>query len=349
MWVWIGIIMVICLVVLLFYPFDKLVIDRNEEPLEAKYAAFQEVNERYRSSVFDVDLVAHVVVSSAASPNPIRIFTSVNNQLIIDCDAKVDEETKHDNRYYKLNKTGQIIDSIYLAYDGYWVNFIEDFIVYTSDKDAHYSTWPLNGDTTKHEVAQLNSDLTWSEEKVDEKIKSIKANALYYFFSSAVNNDVWYHRAYFYQDKKWQMLLQKMPGYVNIPDEEGPFRYRKDAFRSGEVDFQIPKDVKLLYFYPEEKIKYSHIIGGGDGGFSVYNWRGKGFFTTKVAGKDFDFMVSKLVVEKEKHNGFKPSLFIVKEPGYASDLFNPAFYHSPNGFSFYSPSAKELYLIKIRR
>lgn len=346
---WIGVILIIGLGIYFFFPIDKLVIERNNDPLPAKYAGLQEINERYKSSVFQVSLVAKVVVSSGASPNPIRIFQSVNDQLIIDCDARVDEDTKHDNRYYKLDTNGMVTDSIYIAYKGYWGNFVGGFIVYTKDESAYYNTWPLNGDTTRRNLAELNADLSWGDEKVEARIKAIKANADYYFFSAVENESIWYRKAYFYQDEKWQILWQKMSGYVNILDEEGPFRYRNDIFRTGEVDFDIPKDVKLLYFHPEEKMKYYHNIGGGDGGFSVYNWRGKGFFQTNIAGKNIDFMVPKLVVEKERHHHYKPTLFTVEAPGSATDLYNPAFYHSPNGFSFFSPNAKELFLIRIKK
>ncbi|KQN38464.1 hypothetical protein ASE92_03240 [Pedobacter sp. Leaf41] len=349
MWLGIGITLAIGLAVSLYYYNNRLIIDRNDAPLEEKYASFQKINEHYRSAVFDVKFMARVVVSSAASPNPIRIFESVNDQLIIDCDAEVDEDTKHDNRYYKIDKAGKLLDSIYVAYGSHWANFIGEFIVYTSDRGGYYNSWPLDGDTTRHEVIEWNKDNSWTNERISAKIKAIKATGKYHFSNSLVNQDVWYLQTYFYEDKKWQLLWQQLPGYFNVPDEESPIRYRKEVFRSGEVDFQIPKDVKLLYFYQEEKMKYYHVIGGGGGGFSVYNWRGKGFFETEVAGKKFEFMVPKLVVEKERHNGFKPSLFTVEEAGSATDLFTPAFYHSPNGFSFYSPSPKLLYLIKVRQ
>ena len=349
MWIWIVIILVIAVITYVLLPFKRLVIDHNKRPLAAEYAKFQEIDTNYKSEVFEVSLAAQVQVSSAASPNPIRVFPSVNDQLIIDCDAKIDEETKNDNRYYKVNRKGEIVDSIYVAYHGYWGQFIDDFMVYTSDKNAYYNTWPLNGDTTKHQVLELNTDLTWENKKVDEKIKAIKSNAAYYFYNTFVDHDSWYRQTYFYADEKWQMLLQKMPGYTDVPDTENASRYRKDVFRSGEVNFDIPKDVKLFSFYPEEKMKYDHVIGGGSGGFSVYNWRGKGFFETNVAGRNFEFMVPKLVVEKEKFRDFKPSLFLVSEPGASSSLFNPAFYHSPHGFSFYSPNSKALFLIKVKK
>ncbi|MEH3112301.1 hypothetical protein [Pedobacter terrae] len=348
MWLWIGIIIIIALGIYIFYPIDKLIIARNDKPLDRKYAAFQEINKHYRSNVFEVSLVAQVVVSSLASPNPIRIFSSVNNQVIIDCDATVDEETKYDNRYYKIDKTGAITDSIYVAGNGYWTQFIDDFMVYTSDKHAYYNTWPLNGDATKRKVIELNADSSWTNEKVEATINKIKTSAKYWFFNSVVNNDVKYRQIYFYADEKWQLLWQKMEGYMNVPDEESSSRYRKDVFRSGEVSFEIPKNVKLLHFHPKEKMKYYHIIGGGDGGFGVYNWRGQGFFETHIAGRNFEFMVPDLVVEKEKHNGYTPHLYQVWEAGSSAELYNPAFYHSPNGFSFYAPNYRQLFLIKAK-
>ncbi|MDQ1141740.1 hypothetical protein [Pedobacter agri] len=349
MWIGIGIIFILGFGIYIFFPTEKLVLERNNEPVDSRYSAFQVIDEHYNSVIFEVKRVARVVVSSAASPNPIRIFPSVNHQLILDCDAKVDEDTKHDIRYYKIDQRGTVIDSIYVAYNGHWGQFINDFMVYTGDKNSYYNTWPLNGDTTGHKVVELNADLSWDADRVEAKIKVIKSAAKYYFFNSLSNENVWYRQCYFYADKKWQLLWQKMPGYTQIPDEESASRYRKDVFRSGEVSFEIPKDVKLLHFHPEEKMKYSHIIGGGDGGFSVYNWRGKGFFETTVADKNFQFMVTKLIVEKEKHNGYRPSLFTVEEAGAATNLYKPAFYHSSNGFSFYSPNAKELFLIKLKK
>ncbi|WP_313263293.1 hypothetical protein [Sphingobacterium sp.] len=347
-WIWICMLLTIAVGICVFFSIDKLIIERNNESLDVNYASFQEINEHYRSGTFEVALVAKVVVSSAASPNPIRIFSSVNDQLILGCDARVDEETKDDTRYYKIDKTGKVADSIYDAYDGYWAQFIDDFIVYTSDRDDYYTTWPLNGDTVRHKVIELNADLSWDHEKVSAGVKAIKATAKYWFFSSFANEGIWYRKTYFYADRQWKLLWQKMPGYTDIPNEESSNRYRKDIFRSGEYGFERPDDVKLFYFYPEEKIKYYHIIGGGDGGFSVYNWRGRGFFETSIAGKNFQFMVPQLVVENEKHDGFKSSLYIVREPGASCDIYNPAFYHSPHGFSFYSPDPKQLFLIKVK-
>lgn len=345
MWISISIILIIAVGLYVFLSPEKLIIERNNQPLDASYAALQEINGSYSSSIFKVSLIARVAVTSSASPNPIRIFPSVNDQLILECDAKVDDETRFDYRYYKIDRAGVVTDSIYASYSGYWGQFIDDFMVYTSDRDAYYTTWPLNGDTAKHRLVELNADLSWPDEKVESRINEIKKNAKYWFFSSFGDNGVWYRKAYFYADRKWQLLWQKMPGYTDVPDGESGNRYRKDVFRSGEAGFEMPENVKLLYFYPQEKIKYYHIIGGGDGGFSVYNWRGQGFFETTVAGKNFRFKVPKLVVEREKHNGFKPSLYTVSEAGGSAEIYNPAFYHSPNGFSFYSPNSQQLFMI----
>lgn len=331
--------------VFFFKPFEKLIVERNNEPLSSGYAKFREVDENYHSNGFEVKLLCNLPVSSSASPNPIRIFLSVNDQLIVDMDARVDEDTKADTRYFKLDKTGKVIDTLYDAYKGYWGQFINEFMVFTSEKDDYYTTWPLNGDTTKHNMTVLN-DNNWTDQKIDEQIKTTISESKYYFFYAYVDKGSYYRKFYFFKDQKWQVVLQKMPEYTTVPDEQSASRYKTEVFRSGEFSFDQPTNVKLLHFYPEEKMKYYHVIGGGAGGFSVYNWRGKAFFRTVVGGKNFDFMVPKLVLEKEKHNGYKPYLYRVEEPGASSKFYIPAFYISANGFAFYSPKGQELYLIR---
>lgn len=95
--------------------------------------------------------------------------------------------------------------------------------------------------------------------------------------------DIWCRKTYFYTDRQWKLLWQKIQGCKAIPRQESIKRYLKAIFRNGEYDFESPGAIKLLYFYAEEKIKYYHIIGGGDDGFSVYNWRGRGFFESNIA------------------------------------------------------------------
>lgn len=343
-----AIILVLAVAAYYLFKQEKLIVERNKEPLNTAYNQYQQVNESYHSNDFLVEKLCRVTVSGAASPNPIRIFLSVKDQLIIDADARVDDDTKADTRYYKIDKNGSVIDSLYDAYQGYWGQFIDDFMVFTSEKDDYYTTWPVNGDTTKHVIQDVNKSLTWDNDQIEDKIKDVKQNGQYYFFSAFVRDSKYYRKLYFYTEKKWQVLWQKMDEYTNVPDSESASRYRKDAFRTGEGDFELAKNVSLVYFYPEDKIKYYHIIGGGSGGFSEYNWRGKAFFKTTIAGKNFEFMQPNIVLEKEKHDGFKTRLYIVDEPGDAVKIFRAAFYFSPNGFAFYAPNPKELLLIKTK-
>lgn len=90
MWIWVGIILIVAVGIYVFLSNEKLIAERNDQPLDANYADFQEINEYYGSSIFKVSLIAEVVVTSSASPNSVRIFPSVNRQLILECDAKVD-------------------------------------------------------------------------------------------------------------------------------------------------------------------------------------------------------------------------------------------------------------------
>lgn len=346
MLIWILVLIFIVVAVVFYFRSERLITEVNKAPVPAKYATFHEINENYQSKDFKVGLFCEAKISVAASPNPIRIFKSVHDQLIVYLDAGKDEATKGDYQFYKLDRKGNVTDSLYIANQKHWAEFVGSFIVYTSDEDSYFNTWPLNGDTTRQEMVELNTDYKFNPEQERLIIQKAQKHSVYYFFKSFVKDSGYYRQFYFYQDEKWHLMWQKMAAYTNVPDEESADRYRNVVFRTGEVNFQIPKDVQLLDFHPEEKIKYYHVIGGGSGGFGTYNWRGKGYFKTTIANRDFEFMVEKLIIEKEKHNGFKPSLYTVKEAGDAAELFNPAFYHSADGFAFYSPSPKKLYLIK---
>jgi len=343
------IICVLALVVILiwvFKPLRKLLIERNKEPLPAKYSGFQPIDEHYRSALFSVNLLCSSTVSQAAAPNPIRVFPSINGQLIVSCYTGRQEQSGEDFNYFKLDLKGKVIDSLQLPTDHYWPEFIDGFIVFTDEKNTFYNTWPADGDTTRHQMIGLNTDLSWNQERIRRTIEEARSNSPYYFFKSYSDNGTFIRQFFFLSGKNWQMLCQKITGYTSIDDAESAGRYRKNVFSTGEEDPYLPSGVDLLYFYPQEKMDYAHVIGGGQGGFSKYDWRGTGFFSTIISGRKMDFCVPKLVVEKEKFDNFQTRLYIVDKPESAVRQFKPAFYIDPGGFALYSPNAKVLYLIR---
>ncbi|WP_293309090.1 hypothetical protein [Pedobacter sp. UBA5917] len=342
---WIIPLIVVVILIIIFKPFKEFFIERNREPLPKEYTGIQPLDEHYNSPDFKVSLLYTVQVSSAASPNPIRIFPSVNNQLIVYCDAQKDEDTKADYQYYKFNNKGVITDSLYIKYDGYWAEFIDDFIMYTHEKGEYYTTWPLNGDTTKKVIPVVNADFHLSEKEMDGLISTSISGSKYYFYKFYVEEGTYIRKFFWYKDQKWTVLYQKVSAYDDIPDELSAGRYRKTVFSSGESDPYLPDNVEMRYFYPEEKMDYAHIIGGGQGGFKVYNWRGKGFFRTHIGGKELDFRVDNLATEKERFDNYKLRLYAVRERNSSAENFRPAFYHSVYGYSFYSPVGDKIYLI----
>ncbi|SOD18334.1 hypothetical protein [Pedobacter xixiisoli] len=318
------------------------ILERNEKPLSAAYANFQELDEKYKSEDFEVKLICE----AEGYPNPIHVFPSVNKQWIIRADAGKDEETKNDMIFYKLNSDGNLTDTIFTPYKGHWPELIGNFMIFTSAKDSYYNTWPLDGDTTKQTFKVLNTDLAWSAEKVEKQIKDAKLTAAYWFLKDVRENRAHYVQFYYYQDKQWQMLWQKLPGYHNVKDNETAARYTEEAFRTGEYNSYLPENVSFLHFHPLEKLSYRHNIGGGDPGFSTINWRGKAFFSTKIDGKDFLFFEPNVSVENERFDGNKNRFYSISGPGASSNIFTPFFYTVPNSYAFYTSNRNKLYLIK---
>ena len=330
----------------IFKPFKKWMVERNKEPLPAQYASFLQVDTNYTSNEFKVQLLCKTAVSLSSWPNPIRAFLSVNDQLIVSCVTEQEAQRNTDYQYFKLNSKGEVIGSLQVPSDGYRGEFISEYMVFTEGGKPFYTTWPLNGDRTEHQISNLNADLSWSDERIQKTIDLAKTNSRYYFFKSHSEEGKFF-RQFFFVDpsNNWQMLLQKMPGYVSIRDEESARRYRNDVFQTGEDESYLPENVNLLFFYPQEKMTYAHVIGGGAPGFHKYDWRGNVFFSTDIAGKTFEFSVPKLVIEKEKFDHFKTRLYRVDEPGSAVKLFSPSFYTSTN-FALYAADGRTLYLIR---
>lgn len=321
------------------------ILERNEQPLDSAYIAVQEINENYRSDIFEVKLFCETQVSSSSSPNPIRIFQSVNNQLIVSCDIEKNVETQGDIVYYKIKNNGTVEDSLQLNLNQYGPDFIDDFIIFTTDDQSYYTTWPQNGDTSRHTIQILNQDLNWNEEKVNKKIEQVKKNVPYWFLKNVTKNDQYYMQFFYYENKQWYLLWQKVSEYKSPDDQETANRFRKDVFWTGEIDPYLPENVNFVHFHPEEKLKYSHNIGGGSPGFSVTNWRGKAFFQTKIGENDFNFFSPHIAVEKEKFDNYKNRFYTIVESSYPAITFRPSFYISPNGFAFYSSNSQSMYII----
>ncbi|MFD2969260.1 hypothetical protein [Sphingobacterium bambusae] len=325
---------------------DTGIYERNEEAEPAAYAMYPPIDTAYQLDGFSVTQVCVAEVNPSASPNPIRVYQSVNEQLIIDCDAQRDEDTKGDTRYYKIDKEGQLVDSLYVSYNGYWTVLVDGFLLSTKEEDAHFRTWPLNGDTTRQPVQVHNADFAMPAAELEAALQEAKENSQYYVVRTYVQEGTFSSACYYCIDDRWHVLWKRHREYQSETDAESAVRYEQELYRSGEPEPYLPADVTLEHVHPQEKIKYFHIIGGGAGGTAVVGWRGTGFFKTTIADSSFRFRMPHLVVEKERHDSYQTRVYQVLEPRSGVQHLNMHFYQSPLGFALYAPDGKHLYLIR---
>lgn len=342
----IGSIIVLLVIYILFFKEDKGIYAENDAPIPTRFQTYQNVTAAYQSDNFEVEEIFTAQINSSASPNPIRAYQSVGENIIIDCDARKDDDTKGDAVYIKINKKGLITDSLYIKYTGYWSVLIDGFMVHTDEKDAYFTTWPMDGDTTRHAFVGHNLDLQMSPKALDSQLHKIKQESIYYFIRSYVHDKRYFTATYYYIADKWQVIWQEISGYQSIRDSEDPTRYQNEIYRSGAAGVYLDTAVTLKHFHPKDSIKYFHIIGGGSPATPENNWRGIGFFEIKIDHDIFPFSISDLIIEKESYDGFKTRLYQVHEPKDGVKHVHTNFYQSPYGYVLYAPRAKVLYIIR---
>ncbi|WP_437920043.1 hypothetical protein [Sphingobacterium sp. LRF_L2] len=342
----IGLIIAGLLIYLFFFREDKGIYENDNTAIPQQYQRYQSITAAYASETFKVDEVCRAKVNSSASSNPIRAYQSVQDQIIIDCNSEIDEDSKSDATYFKINKLGIITDSLHVKYGGYWTVLIDDFMLHTQEKLAYFTTWPMNGNTEHQPFIAYNTDFQMPEKELQIELARIKEESLYYFVRSYVGDHLYTVATYYYDAKGWQILWQKVARYQSESDSESASRYQQEIYRSGEPEPYMDAKVHIEYFHPQDRLKYFHVIGGGTPGFSKVDWRGIGFFRTEIDGEPFLFSISDLVIEKESHDRFRTRLYQVDEPKAAVKHINTNFYHSPFGFALYAPNAKILYVIK---
>ncbi|AWK06653.1 hypothetical protein HYN56_21440 [Flavobacterium crocinum] len=324
---------------------DTGIYEQNSEPIPSIYQTYQPISSAYRNSDFSVKEICSTDISLSASPNPIKAYQSVNGNLIIGCQRGNDDTTKGDKEYYKIDKNGLITDSIYVKYDGFWTVLIEGFMISTKQKEAYYTSWPSDGSTTQNKFQEHNADFAMPDEQLNIAQEKIRKESQYYFIRSYVEGNTFFNAFYYYINKQWNVLWQKTAVYQSEKDSENATRYQKELYYSGIGESNLEKDVELENFHKEDKIKYYHVIGGGAPVTQATGWRGTGFFKTSLGEKSFLFSVSKMVIEKEKFDGFQTRIYNVSEPKASVAAVGSKFYKSPFGFALYAPDARKMYLI----
>lgn len=324
---------------------DSGIYEKKQEPLPIVYQEYQPISSAYQHAAFSIKEICSTDISLSASPNPIKAYKSVNDNVIIGCQIGNNDANKGDKQYYKIDKNGLITDSLYVKYNGFWTVLIDGFMVSTQKEDAYYTSWPFDGSTTRQKFEEHNTDFVLTNEELNSAQETIRKESQYYFVRSYVDGNNYTTAFYYYLDKQWNVLWQKTAGYQSERDSESAMRYQKELYYSNIGESTLEKEVELQYFHEEDKIQYYHVIGGGAPATQAAGWRGTGFFKTMIGEKPFLFSVPKMVIEKEKYDGYETRIYTVSEPKAAVAPICSKFHTSPFGFALYAPDAKKMYLI----
>ena len=127
---------------------------------------------------------------------------------------------KSEHSFYKIDSLGNLVDSIRLSKDYSTIIFGEYILQNTS-----YSSWIIDGDTTRKNYKEFNADADWSEEKVEDEFNRLKQKAkdVFYFKYERLwdyndpRKESKIDKAVFLIDGKWYALYGKNL-YVNLDD-----------------------------------------------------------------------------------------------------------------------------------
>ncbi len=314
------------------------------------------LNTKFVSDKFEVVLLSEVEYSMG--PSPIRLFYSVNNQVILE--QEVDSKTTNGGeRYFKLDKNANIIDSIYVASEGGENTvFIREYMIHTTYEGVcDYTTWPLDGNKTPKKMTIVNQDLSWPDEKTAQEQEKIIRNADYYFYDvnhyTNTNDQEWSLQKLFYcMDGKWQILYRPFPKSISIDEQLNYTRYRDNFYYSsdGEQNDDEQKKFILKYYDKEQKLKYWHSIGGGNPGFSVNGWVGTGYFDILLLNDTLKIKRSNLIVEEDTPAIPKTRYYLSNGKDRSVSPFNiNIFTDSAINFALYSTSKYEVYAIRKKQ
>ncbi len=210
----------------------------EDKVLSAEFNEYSFLNSKFESDKFEVVLLSEVEYSMG--PSPIRLFYSVNDQVILESESD-SKATNGGVNYFKLDKNANVIDSIYVSWEGGESTFfIREYMIHTSYKgDCDYTTWPLDGNKIQKKMTIVNEDLSWPDEKTAEEQEKFVRKADYYFYDVShhtnTNDQEWSLQKLFYCiDGKWQILYRPFPKSISIDEQLSYRRYRDDFYYSSD-------------------------------------------------------------------------------------------------------------------
>lgn len=327
----------------------------EDRVLPSEFKQYSVLNTEFKSDNFEVVLLSKVL--NYGVPNPIRLFHSVNQQVILE-ESRSDNDEQEGYHYFKLDENANVIDSIYVQLvGGERTRFINEYVVrLRSNGDSDYTTWPLNGDKTPKKIAVLNEDLSWTDEKVVQKEEEIVRKSDYYFYDVSYKTNTedqpWSLQKLFYcLDGKWQILYRPFPTTIRIDELLGSSRYREDFFRSSDDEQpDAIKNFSLKYYDKEEKLKYDHSIGGGSPSFSVKGWVGTGYFDIPLLNDTLKIKRANLIVEEAKPAIPQTRYYLSNGKNQSVSPFNLNIYTDPVlKFALYSTNKYVVYAIRKKQ
>ncbi|MEO5911330.1 MAG: hypothetical protein ABIP95_10605 [Pelobium sp.] len=328
---------------------------QEQKALPEEFNQYSVLNTNFKSDNFEIVLLSEVL--NYMPPHPIRLFYSVNKQVILE-ESRDDNQKEEGFHYFKLDENANVIDSLYVPYSGVeQVIFIGDYNIHKRNhEDSTYDTWPLNGDTTQKKMAVLNEDLSWPDEKTAKKEEEIVSKATYYFYDASyntnTNNQRWtLQKLFYFMDGKWQILNRPFPKIIDIDEDLDYRRYRDNFFYSS--DDGLPDAVpnfNLKHYQKEEKLTYLHSIGGGSQSSSVNGWVGTGYFDIPLLNDTLKVKKSNLIVEEATPADPVTRYYLSNGKRESVSPFNINVYTNPVlNFAIYSTSKFKVYAIRKKR
>ncbi|RZL27883.1 MAG: hypothetical protein EOO96_21715 [Pedobacter sp.] len=127
---------------------------------------------------------------------------------------------KSEHSFYKIDSLGNLVDSIKFG-KNYSTTIFGEYIL----QNTGYSSWIIDGDTTRKNYKEFNADADWSEEKVEDEFDRLKQKAkdVFYFKYERLwdyndpRKESKIDKAVFLIDGKWHALYGKNL-YVNLDD-----------------------------------------------------------------------------------------------------------------------------------
>lgn len=328
----------------------------TDTKIPEEFKDYKVLNSGYETDKYETVLIAES--KDYMSPSPIRIRWSVNEQVILSI-YRSQEEPEPGPHYYKLSRSGEVLDSLYAAdrlKDGVTDLYGPYALHVTHKEDYYYTTWPLNGNHQRKSIEILNRKLSWPPEKLEKVYQEIVRNGQY-AFNRPIGQpgdgepDWSLNRIFFVENGKYKVLYKKMKQYKAVPEIIENFWSIEEFYRTS--DDQSPdftQNFKLKHFQPIQKLSYEHSIGGGSPSFSRSGWAGRAFFELPIKRETLKIRKDGIIIETGTSDDAKARYYLSNGEGESVSPFNLNLYtDSRLGFAIYSTGARFVYLIKPKK